>query len=42
LQIDGNGPGTIVIGDVVTLGTQQAAIGSAELGLRERIPHSKF
>jgi uroporphyrin-III C-methyltransferase len=41
LQMDGDGPGTIVIGEVVALGMQQVGIGNAEFGMRERIPNSK-
>jgi uroporphyrin-III C-methyltransferase len=42
LPVDGNGPGTIVIGDVVTLGQQQQKLGTQnlEFGIRERILNS--
>ena len=40
--IDGRGPGTIVIGDVVAVGQREAGIENSEVGMRARIPHSRF
>jgi uroporphyrin-III C-methyltransferase len=40
-QLDGDGPGTIVIGDVVRVGLQ-LGIGNSEVGMRTRIQSSKF
>jgi uroporphyrin-III C-methyltransferase len=42
VSIDSSGPGTIVIGDVVTVGLQQVGIRNSESGMRARIPNSKF
>jgi uroporphyrin-III C-methyltransferase / precorrin-2 dehydrogenase / sirohydrochlorin ferrochelatase len=44
VEIDGCGAGTIVIGDVVTVGLRQAKLGirNLEVGVRARVPNSKF
>ncbi len=40
--IDGRGPGTIVIGDVVAVGQREVGIENSEVGMRARIPNSRF
>jgi siroheme synthase len=40
--IDGEGAGTIVIGNVVTIGLQESGIENQEFGMRNRILNSKF
>jgi uroporphyrin-III C-methyltransferase / precorrin-2 dehydrogenase / sirohydrochlorin ferrochelatase len=43
VEIDGCGAGTIVIGDVVTIGLQEKlGIRNSEVGMRARIPNSRF
>jgi uroporphyrin-III C-methyltransferase / precorrin-2 dehydrogenase / sirohydrochlorin ferrochelatase len=44
VEIDGCGAGTIVIGDVVTVGLRQEKLGirNLEVGVRARVPNSKF
>jgi uroporphyrin-III C-methyltransferase/precorrin-2 dehydrogenase/sirohydrochlorin ferrochelatase len=42
VSIDGGGAGTIVIGDVVAVGRQEAGIENSEVGMRARIPNSRF
>ena len=42
VDIDARGAGTIVIGDVVTVGLQEFGIGNLEVGMRTGIPNSKF
>ena len=42
VDIDARGAGTIVIGDVVTIGLQEFGTGNLEVGMRTRMPHSKF
>jgi siroheme synthase len=42
VEMDGRGAGTIVIGDVVAVGLQELGIRNLEVGMRTRIPNSKF
>jgi uroporphyrin-III C-methyltransferase len=42
VDIDARGAGTIVIGDVVAVGLHEFGSGNLEVGMRTRIPHSKF
>jgi uroporphyrin-III C-methyltransferase len=42
VEIDACGAGTIVIGDVVAVGQQEVGIENSEVGMRTRIPHSRF
>jgi hypothetical protein len=42
VSVDACGAGTIVIGDVVTVGLQEVGIESQESGMRARILNAKF
>jgi uroporphyrin-III C-methyltransferase/precorrin-2 dehydrogenase/sirohydrochlorin ferrochelatase len=43
VEIEGTGPGTIVIGEVVAIGLQEKlGTGNLEVGMRTRIPNSRF